>query len=273
MIKEELLEEFIDASGETPNIDILRQIYYSTDTQTDKIELLTAINCMALIEAAYYVNDNSEKIYPIICQLIDWAEKIGILANMLAGNGYLSFICCDNTEVRDLLWSKATGKQKIEMLTACEYSAFKNASSPVKFKQLLDFAAELNIFSDKLPGYAYFTFVCCNNIEMRELLWTKASTKQKVEMLTYWEYSVFEKAKSEEELKQLYSYIKEALAIEGKPLLESDLFSSLKINCTKVPDALIQFFYSKDEFSSEGDYDIMGKGGIIEVSDQTEGYS
>ena len=206
MIKEELLEEFIDASGETPNIDILRQIYYSTESQTDKIELLTAINCMALIEAAHYVNDNSEKIYPIICQLIDWAEKIGILANMLAGNGYLSFICCDN-------------------------------------------------------------------IEVRELLWKKASTKQKVEMLTYWEYSVFEKAKSKEELKQLYSYIKEALAIEGKPLLESDLFSSPKSNCTKVPDALIQFFYSKDEFSSEGDYDIMGKGGIIEVSDQTEGYS
>ena len=187
--------------GETPNIDILRQIYYSTESpQTDKIELLTAINCLALIEAAHYVNNNSEKRYPIICQLIDWAEKIGILANMLAGNGYLSFICCDN-------------------------------------------------------------------IEVRELLWKKASTKQKVEMLTYWEYSVFEKAKSKEELKQLYSYIKEALAIEGKPLLESDLFSSPKSNCTKVPDALIQFFYSKDEFSSEGDYDIMGKGGIIEVSD------
>ena len=34
-----------------PNIDILRQIYYSTESQTDKIGL-TAINCMALIGAA-----------------------------------------------------------------------------------------------------------------------------------------------------------------------------------------------------------------------------
>ena len=48
---------------------------------------------------------------------------------MLAGNGYLSFICCDNIEVRDLLWSKATGKQKIEMLTYWEYSVFEKAES------------------------------------------------------------------------------------------------------------------------------------------------
>ena len=113
---EKLLEQFIDFAGENPDITSLCKIYNSFSSPEDKIKLLTSINCMAFTEATNYVNDNFEKIYPIINQLLKWAEELNITSDILAGNDYLAFVNCDNIDVRNLLWSKAGQEQKIEML-------------------------------------------------------------------------------------------------------------------------------------------------------------
>lgn len=142
---EKLLEQFIDFAGENPDITSLCKIYNSFSSPEDKIKLLTSINCMAFTEATNYVNDNFEKIYPIINQLLKWAEELNITSDILAGNNYLAFVNCDNIDVRNLLWSKAGQEQKIEMLRAWDYSSFKTATNKEEINQLLSWGVELHM--------------------------------------------------------------------------------------------------------------------------------
>lgn len=142
---EKLLEQFIDFAGDNPDITSLCKIYNSFSSPEDKIKLLTSINCMAFTEATNYVNDNFEKIYPIINQLLKWAEELNITSDILAGNDYLSFVNCDNIDVRNLLWSKADQEQKIEMLRAWDYSSFKKATNKEEINQLLSWGVELHM--------------------------------------------------------------------------------------------------------------------------------
>ena len=83
------------------------------------------------------------------------------------------------------------------------------------------------LFPRRILTYSDFlgqtSVVNCDNIDVRNLLWSKAGQEQKIEMLRAWDYSSFKTATNKEEINQLLSWGVE-LHMELELLLQGNLF-------------------------------------------------